>query len=65
LHAAQIYVNDRHGRWDGDVPKLVRDAVAGPGGNVASALAPRPGEPFLLKSRYSAFDRTELELAAV
>jgi nicotinamidase-related amidase len=57
-----IYVNDRHGRWDGDAPGLVRDAVAGPGGDVASAVAPRPGEPFLLKSRYSAFDRTELEL---
>ena len=25
-------------------------------------LAPRPGEPFLLKPRYSAFDHTALEL---
>jgi nicotinamidase-related amidase len=57
-----IYVNDRHGHWDGDVPRLLRDAVAGPGGDVGSALAPRKGEPFLLKSRYSAFDHTSLDL---
>src|SRR4051812_16048017 len=57
-----VYVNDRHGHWDGDVPRLLRDAVAGPGGDVASAVAPRKGEAFLLKSRYSAFDHTGLEL---
>src|SRR5262245_54525570 len=56
-----IYANDRHGRWDGDVARLLRDALAGVGGDVASALAPRKGEPFLLKSRYSAFDHTPLE----
>jgi nicotinamidase-related amidase len=57
-----VYVNDNHGRWDGDVRKLVRDALAGPGGEVVSALAPARGEPFLLKARYSAFDHTALEL---
>jgi nicotinamidase-related amidase len=57
-----IYVNDRHGRWDGDVRGLVRDALAGAGGDVAAALEPRPGEAFILKSRYSAFDHTEVEL---
>src|SRR4051794_24019099 len=57
-----IYVNDRHGHWDGDVPRLLRDALAGPGGDVASAVAPKKGEPFLLKSRYSAFDQTDLQL---
>jgi nicotinamidase-related amidase len=56
-----VYVNDRHGRWDGNVPKLLRDALSAEGGDVASALAPKAGEPFLLKSRYSAFDHTELE----
>ena len=30
--------------------------------DVISELAPRPGEPFLLKPRYSAFDHTALEL---
>jgi nicotinamidase-related amidase len=57
-----VYVNDRHGRWDGDVRRLVDEAVAGAGGDVARALAPEPGDPFLLKSRYSAFDHTALEL---
>jgi nicotinamidase-related amidase len=57
-----IYVNDHHGRWDCDAPKLLRDALAAPGGEVVSALAPARGEPFLLKARYSAFDHTALEL---
>jgi nicotinamidase-related amidase len=57
-----VYVNDRHDRWDGDVPRLLRDALSGIGGDVVSAVAPRKGEPFLLKSRYSAFDHTGLEL---
>jgi nicotinamidase-related amidase len=57
-----VYVNDQHGRWDGDVPRLLRDALTGIGGDVAAAVAPRPGEPFVLKPRYSAFDHTPLEL---
>jgi nicotinamidase-related amidase len=57
-----IYVNDQHGRWDGDVAGLVGDAVTGAGGDVASALAPRPGDPFILKPRYSGFDHTPLDL---
>ena len=57
-----IYVNDRHGRWDGDAPGLVRAALDGPGGDVVAALAPEDGEPFILKPRYSAFDHTPLEL---
>ena len=57
-----IYVNDRHGRWDGNVPRLVRDAVAGKGGDVAAALAPDAGEAFILKPRYSGFDHTPLAL---
>jgi nicotinamidase-related amidase len=57
-----IYVNDSHGRWDGDVARLVRDAAAGLGGDVAAALASEPGDPFLLKVRYSAFDHTPLDL---
>jgi nicotinamidase-related amidase len=57
-----VYVNDMHGRWDGDAPGLVRAAHDGRGGDVVAALAPEDGEPFLLKPRYSAFDHTALEL---
>jgi nicotinamidase-related amidase len=57
-----IYVNDMHGRWDADGPGLVRAALDARGADVVAALAPEPGEPFLLKPRYSAFDHTALEL---
>jgi len=57
-----IYVNDMHGRWNGDAPGLVRAALDGAGGDVVAALAPEDGEAFLLKPRYSAFDHTALEL---
>jgi nicotinamidase-related amidase len=57
-----IYVNDHHGRWDGDARGLVEEALGGHGGDVIAELAPRPGDPFLLKPRYSAFDHTALEL---
>ena len=57
-----IYANDTFGRWDGDAPRLVREAVAGPGGELVEAVAPREGETFVVKPRYSAFDHTPLEL---
>ncbi len=57
-----VYVNDHHGRWDGDAPGLVEAACSGPGADVIPALRPRPGEPFLFKARYSAFDHTLLEI---
>jgi nicotinamidase-related amidase len=57
-----VYVNDHHGRWDGDARGLLEEALGGDGGDVIGELAPRPGEPFLLKPRYSAFDHTALEL---
>jgi nicotinamidase-related amidase len=58
-----VYVNDQHGRWDGDAPGLVRAALAEPGsGDVLAPLAPGPGDRFVLKARYSAFDHTMLEL---
>jgi nicotinamidase-related amidase len=57
-----IYVNDHHGRWDGDSRGLLEEALGGHGGDVIAELAPRPGEPFLLKPRYSAFDHTALAL---
>jgi nicotinamidase-related amidase len=58
-----VYANDDWGRWDGNAPALVRDAVErGLGGELVAAVAPREGEPFVLKPRYSAFDSTPLGL---
>ncbi len=56
-----VYANDADGRWS-DAPALVRDALAGVGGDVMRAVAPEPGDPFVLKARYSAFDHTPLVL---
>jgi nicotinamidase-related amidase len=57
-----VYANDTDGTWDGDAPRLVRRAVAGRGGSLVGDVAPREGDPFVLKPRYSAFDHTPLEL---
>jgi len=58
-----IYVNDADGDWTGNAPGCVRRAIEeGEGGDVVGALAPRPGELFLFKPRYSAFDHTPLAL---
>jgi nicotinamidase-related amidase len=57
-----IYANDNFGIWDGDAPRLVREALDGPGGELVEAVAPREGETFVVKPRYSAFDHTPLEL---
>jgi nicotinamidase-related amidase len=57
-----VYANDNFGVWDGDAPRLVRSALDGPGGELVQAIAPREGETFVVKPRYSAFDHTPLEL---
>jgi nicotinamidase-related amidase len=58
-----VYVNDARGRWDGDAPGLVRDALASERtGHVVGPIAPNPGEAVLLKHRYSGFDHTPLDL---
>ena len=58
-----VYVNDQLERWDADAPGLVRSALAArPGGEVIAPLAPEPGDRFVLKPRYSAFDHTALAL---
>jgi nicotinamidase-related amidase len=58
-----IYVNDAQDNWRGDAPRFIRQAIdAGEGGDVVEALAPRVGEPFVFKPRYSAFDHTPVEL---
>jgi nicotinamidase-related amidase len=58
-----VYANDNHGIWDGDGASLVRRATdAGRAGKLIEAIAPRDGDRFVVKPRYSAFDHTPLEL---
>jgi len=57
-----LYANDNHGVWDGDARSLVERAVAGKAGELVRQIAPRDGEPFVVKPRYSAFDHTPLVL---
>jgi nicotinamidase-related amidase len=58
-----VYANDNHGVWDGDASSLVRRAVEGGlAGELVEAVAPREGDRFVVKPRYSAFDHTPLEL---
>ncbi|HYH61998.1 MAG TPA: isochorismatase family cysteine hydrolase [Solirubrobacterales bacterium] len=59
---AIVFANDNKGRWDSDLHALIRQALAGPGGALMHALVPLPGERFVIKPRYSAFDHTPLEL---
>jgi nicotinamidase-related amidase len=57
-----IYVNDDRDAWDSDARRLVAESVAGPGGDVIRELVPAEGDRVLIKHRYSAFDRTALDL---
>jgi nicotinamidase-related amidase len=58
-----VYVNDQHGRWDADAPALVRRALAArKSGGLLGPLEPAPGDRFVLKPRYSAFDHSPLLL---
>jgi nicotinamidase-related amidase len=57
-----VYANDNFGVWDGDAPRLVRQALEGRGAELVQAIAPRDGETFVVKPRYSAFDHTPLDL---
>ena len=57
-----VYANDSYGAWDGDAPRLVREAVGGKGGAFVAPVAPREGDRFVVKPRYSAFDHTPLEI---
>ena len=57
-----VYANDNVGVWDGDARGLVERALNGPGGELVEAIAPREGDLFVIKPRYSAFDHTPLEL---
>jgi nicotinamidase-related amidase len=58
-----VYANDNVGVWDGDAPGQVRRAIEqGRGGELIAAIAPRQGDRFVVKPRYSAFDHTPLDL---
>lgn len=58
-----VFVNDQLDRWDADAPGLVRYALAQTqSGGVIAPLVPLPGDRFVLKPRYSAFDHTPLLL---
>jgi nicotinamidase-related amidase len=57
-----IYANDTYGAWDGDRARLVRQALDGRGGELLEPLAPQEDDRFVVKPRYSAFDKTPLEL---
>jgi nicotinamidase-related amidase len=57
-----VYANDSRGVWDGDAGRLVRQAIAGRGGELVKAVAPKEGDRFVVKPRYSAFDHTPLDL---
>jgi nicotinamidase-related amidase len=58
-----LYANDMRERWDGDAPGYVAEVrTHGLAGELISQVAPRDGEAFVFKPRYSAFDATALEL---
>jgi len=58
-----IYVNDSPGTWSSDAPGLVRSAIRdGRARKELERLAPRAGDLFVLKPRYSGFDHTPLVL---
>jgi nicotinamidase-related amidase len=58
-----VYANDNFGGWHGDASRLVREAVErGRAGELVAAVAPRDGDRFVVKPRYSAFDHTPLVL---
>lgn len=61
--APVVYANDNWGVWDGDARRLVEEAIThGLGGELVRRVAPRSGDRFVVKPRYSAFDSTPLGL---
>jgi nicotinamidase-related amidase len=57
-----IYANDNFGVWDGDAGRLVEQALQGEARDLLRQIAPRDGDRFMVKPRYSAFDHTPLVL---
>lgn len=57
-----IYANDPAEAFDGDARAVVDRARTGPAGARVDDIAPRDGDRFVVKPRYSAFDSTPLQL---
>jgi nicotinamidase-related amidase len=57
-----VYANDNFGAWDGDARRLIDEAANGEAGDLVAEIAPREGDRFVVKPRYSAFDHTPLVL---
>ena len=57
-----IYANDNFGTWDGDSRHLVEKAKQGDASELVARIEPQPGDRFVVKPRYSAFDHTPLVL---
>jgi nicotinamidase/pyrazinamidase len=58
-----IFVNDSHDTWDADVDGWIRRTIGrSSAAELLEAVAPWPGDAFLRKPRYSAFDHTALEI---
>jgi nicotinamidase-related amidase len=56
-----VYANDMRDRWDSDAPGYVAEVCAsGLAGDLVAEIAPREGDIFVFKPRYSAFDSTPL-----
>src|SRR3954447_2273647 len=59
---AIIYVNDSHGRWDGERSAHIAHALSAAGADVVRRGTPEKDDPFLFKGTYSAFNHTALRL---
>jgi nicotinamidase-related amidase len=58
-----VYANDMQGRWDSDAPGYLAEVrEKGRAGDLVAEIAPREGDVFVFKPRYSAFDSTPLEI---
>jgi len=57
-----IYANDSADVFDGDAGAIVERARSGGAGSAAAEIQPVPGDRFVVKPRYSAFDSTPLAL---
>ena len=55
-----VYVNDNFGEWHSERGRLVDRATKGEGADIASALAPRADDYFVIKPQFSGFYSTNL-----
>jgi nicotinamidase-related amidase len=58
-----VYANDDFGTWSGDRMRVLDESRRhSPEPELIDAVAPVPGDAFMCKPRYSAFDHTPLDL---